>query len=102
MSIFFEVGATACRVDDNYVTIIWLKYINIMTGELSSTFCFTCVNMQSSATLLPGRCYYFTSVCRQYTNSCFVNIAVNLIHDASANKSYTVTFFRQCGRNLRQ
>src|SRR5712692_9311337 len=102
MSIFFEVRTAACRVNDNCITIIWFKYIDIMSGKLPSTFCFTCMNMQSSTTLLSGRCYDVTTLCSQYADCCLVNIAVDLIHNATTNEPYTIAFFSYCQSNLRQ
>src|SRR5581483_4790293 len=52
VTVLFERGTAPCRVDDDGIAVVIFKYVNIMSGQVSSTFTLSTVDVQGSAAIL--------------------------------------------------
>src|SRR5437588_2292227 len=90
MTIFFEVRAAACRVDDNHVAVVWLEHVDVVPGKSSTLVGLTCMDVKCSAAMLLRRRDYLAAVGSQYAYTCFVYVAKDLVHYAAADKANAV------------
>src|SRR5579859_314111 len=100
MIIFFECRATASRVNNNSIAIIWLEYVNVVSGQHPASLSLAAVNVQRSTTPLLWWCDYLTAIRGQHTDRCLIDIMKNLVHDTAADKADAIAAKTQCRCDL--